>query len=118
MTLEIREEIESAVAYARSQLSAETRLAISRANADLYHGPLYLDPDTGEACSCFDDNCARFNFSAACDQIRIALDEIDNVQIEVSYDEETNESEYESVDGSREEIVRQIVGKELFAYVR
>lgn len=59
--LEIREEIDSAVAHFRSTLPASVKEAIARCNSHLYHGPLYFDAD-GNECACFDEGAKQFNW--------------------------------------------------------
>lgn len=110
---DIREEIENTVEYLRESMPPEIKTAISRLNADLYNGPLYFDAD-GESCSCFDEGAKAFNFSEAGKIVRKwADDTINDIKIEVAYDEENDDSFYESVDGSAREIARAILGKEL-----
>jgi hypothetical protein len=116
MTLEIQDDIGLAVDYGREQLTPEIRRLIDLCNLDLYTGPLYLDSE-GERVSYFDEGAKQFPFVSSCDAIREALEDIKDIEVEVSYDAETDESEFERVEGTRKEIIRGIVGKELLRYV-
>jgi hypothetical protein len=116
-SLEYRDAIADQAAYLRSIMPADIACAIDLANRDLYHGPLYFDSE-GEQCSCFDKGATPFNFCGACDRIRDWLDShCDDLQEELSFDDETGESTYERIDGSARDITRELVGRELFPHV-
>lgn len=110
---DVSEAIEEMTEYHRNNMPSEIKTAISRLNADLYHGPLYFDAE-GEPCSCFDDGATAFKFSENGTKVRNWIDEnVNDVQVEVGFNEETEESFYESVDGSARAIARSLLGKEL-----
>jgi hypothetical protein len=116
-SLEYRDAIAEQVAYLRSIMPEDVAIAMSRANFDLYAGPLYLN-DEGEQCSCFDEGATPFDFSGACDKVRDWLDShCEDLQEESSFDDETGESTYERIDGSARDITRELVGRELFPHV-
>ena len=112
MDIEIREEIDSAVEYAKEIMPQEIRDLIGLASYDLWHGPIWLDSN-GEACSGYDDNAVKqFDFGAACAAIGDWLDShVSDIQIEVDWDSDTEESVYEYVTGSGDEIRTRICGK-------
>ena len=114
--LEIREEIDSAVSHFRETLPANVKEAIARCTSHLYHGPLYFDRD-GNECACFDDGAKQFNWSPSLDLISEWSETVDDLKVESFFNPDTEESEYETVDGTRAEILRAIVGKELTKYI-
>jgi hypothetical protein len=116
--MEIREAIESQVAWLEEVMPANIRRLIGIANDDLYCGPVYLDTD-GEPCECFDDGATAFDFKAAIAEIGKWLDDVEDVRIScLDFDEDGEEIEWqERIDGTADEIVRKIVGKELARYV-
>ena len=116
-SLELREEIADAAKHFESTLPESVKADIANANSDLYYGPIYHNAD-GERCTFCDVGAKAFDFSAACDRIRNALEDVSDLRIEVAYDDETEESIYESLQDSAEEIRKLIVGKELYSYVR
>lgn len=115
--LETRELLTEQIAFEVSKLSDETKRLLSLCRADLNGGPIYLSPD-GETCECFDIGARQFRFSDACATIRNALSDVADLSVETRWDEEMNESEYETVDGTREAIIAGIVGANLAPYVR
>jgi hypothetical protein len=114
--LEIREEIDSAVSHYRETLPSNVKQAIQLCTSHLYHGPLYFDSE-GNECSCFDIGAKQFNWNPSLALISEWAESISDLSVETSFDFETEESEYESVDGTRAEILRAIVGKELTKYL-
>lgn len=111
-------------------LTPEIKTLINQANADLYHGPLYLDED-GEEASCFDEGATQFDFRAACAQISQALGNVSDLWID-TFSGNWQESEPEPFhEGDeffnvnwedwyhmdRSEVLAYIVGKELVRYV-
>ena len=60
---------------AEHPLDGATKMDISRANADLYGGPLYLDAD-GEHVTMWDDGATAFDFVGACERIGDALADV------------------------------------------
>lgn len=61
----------------------------------------------------FDDGAKPFDFVAALERVRKWADDIDDIKIEVAFDDETGESAYERLDGSGRAILEEIVGNEL-----
>lgn len=113
-----RDELESAVTYYRESMPERIRDLIGLASYDLHHGPIWLDAD-GEATSGYDDDAiAHFDFSAACAEIGDWMDSnVNPLSCEVSYDEETGESEYEAIGGSERDIIAKLCGKALADYI-
>ncbi|AWY09439.1 hypothetical protein vB_RpoS-V16_03 [Ruegeria phage vB_RpoS-V16] len=110
--MEIQESVNEAIEFYDSSMTAQLRrlrrlrrLALS----DLNNGPVYLDSD-GYECSCFDTGAKRFNFVSACKTLSDFADEISDISIETEYCEETEESVYETIDGTREQIVKSLFG--------
>ena len=117
-SMEIRDEIDSAIESADDKLRADGLHNLrSLVIADLRDGPIYLDDD-GESVSCFDDGARRFDFGAACQTLSDWADSnIADISMESAYDDETGESEYESIDGTREQIITAIFGADLASYL-
>lgn len=114
--LEIKEALADAVEHYLREMPEEIRTLISLANSDLYGGPLYLDTE-GNECSCFDDGAKAFNFREAVAKIGAYLDDIEDIEIETDFDHDTEESFFERVDGSAQEILHTITGRELARYL-
>lgn len=114
--MEIRDEIDSMVANYRHDMPENIKALVSLAKRDLQSGPVYLDSD-GDAVSCFDVGAKQFDIVTACGIISDWADCIADVQIETGYCEETDESQYESVDGSAERIKAELFGKTLAGFL-
>jgi len=94
---DIKEDIDSAIDWHKANMPQRIKTLAMLARCDLWFGPTMVDPDTLEA-SC-DESAVAFDFAGACAEIAAwADDAISNVQVEIAYDEETNESKYEYVD--------------------
>lgn len=113
--MEIRDEIDSAIEFCDSAMPEPLRNLRRLALSDLRNGPVYLD-ECGDSVSCFDEGARRFNFSAACSDLAAWAEDIGDICVESSYCEETDESTYESIDGSRDEILKSLFG-DLLAYM-
>lgn len=109
---EVDEQIADAARHIKSNLPASVREDISRCRSDLYFGPLYFDA-LGEECSCFDEGAHALDFQSACRRIDAALDDVEDLTVEVAYDDETGESDYEPIEDSARSIRRLILGREL-----
>ncbi len=114
--LEIEEALADAVEHYLREMPEEIRTLINLANSDLYGGPVYLDAE-GNECSCFDDGAKAFNFREAVAKISAYLDDIEDIKIETDFDPDTEESFFERVDGSAQEILHTIIGRELARYL-
>jgi len=99
----IEEEIEMAVEHYRRSLTEEQRDALGSAKWSLYYGP------SGGGC--------RYGWDEALEIVGAWADDVEDVEIETDWDEDTGESTYDYVDGSRERIIRDILGAELARYV-
>jgi hypothetical protein len=108
-TMQIQEEISLAIEFHDSAMPENIRALRRLAETDLTDGPVYLDAE-GERVSCFDEDSRRFNFSKACRVLSRWADVVSDVQIEIAYCEETDESEYDAVSGSREQILKSLFG--------
>jgi hypothetical protein len=116
-SLEIQEEIETLASWLDAIIPPEIKRAISLAQDDLYSGPVFVD-ENGETCEWCDKGSVPFDFKAACREIRDWLDEnILDIKIETSYDEEADKSEYESIDGTGKAICEKLLGRELLAMI-
>ena len=111
---DIREEIDSQVEWYRATMPADIRDAINNLNNDLYNGPLYVD-ESGERCSCFDEGAKAFPFTSTLDKVRDYMDEINDIEVDVDYNAETDEFIYGRVDGSARAIIKALCGKKLAA---
>ena len=100
---DIREEIDLAVDRREENMPKHVEQAKADALWSLRYGP------SGGGCV--------YSFEAALEILRDWAETVEDVQIEVDYDEETEESVYESIDGSREEIIRRVLGRDLAAYI-
>ncbi len=116
MNTEIRDEIDSAKEFYAKEMPANVRKAINLCSSHLWSGPLYFDAD-GEQCGCFDEGARQFDWNPSLDLIREWADGIPDVEAEESFNEDTGQSTYCLVEGSREEILRTLVGRELMRYV-
>lgn len=115
--MDIRDDIETSAAHATETMPAEIKKLVALAQQDLHAGPVYLDGE-GDIVSCFDEGATRFDFPGACRKASDWADTaISGVSVEVAYDEETDTAEYEYVDGSREQVLRMVFGKELAAHL-
>lgn len=115
-SMDIRDEIELAADNLRASMPDEIKRLARLCCSDLRGGPVYLD-ESGESVSCFDDGATPFNFSAACDAIAEWAESVSDIEIETAYCEETDESQFESVDGTREAILRELFGADLAPYI-
>ena len=114
---EYKEAIEEAVAYHLSAMPKEVKEAISRANTDLYSGPSYYDKE-GNEMSCFDEGAIPFDFSAACKIISEYTDTVESIKETIyGVDEDGEEFEYDEIAIDSSDVVKAIVGKELFSYI-
>ena len=113
---DISDEIDLAVDFYRDEMMPATKDLIDKLNSDLYCGPTYYNAD-GQ-CSCFDDGAVPFNFSAALKELREYTDSIEDLSLEVYFDEETEKSKYARVDGTARAIIQELLGKELASYLR
>lgn len=113
--MDIQEELNSQVEFWDSAMPQNLREMRANAIRDLNYGPVYLDSE-GEAVSCFDAGARRFDFAGACAALSEWSDQIEDIQMESHYCEETDESQYESIDGSRDQIMRALFG-ELLPYM-
>lgn len=133
---EIRDEIKSTAEHFKREMPQEIKTLLTLAKSDLHNGPVYLDSD-GDECSCFDDGAKRFEFAAACCAISGYLESISDLyHVEFQTCDECNGTgmdddgndcaeccaegckQYEeSLSGTREMIIRQIVGNDLAQYV-
>lgn len=110
-----QEELESAVTYYRESMPERIRRLIGLASYDLWHGPIFYDQDTLEEES---EDATPFPFESACAEIREWLDSnVSPISVESSYDDESGESEHESVNGSERDIIRKLCGKALSDYI-
>lgn len=107
--MEIQESVNEAIEFYDSSMTAQLRRLRRLALSDLNNGPVYLDSD-GYECSCFDNGAKRFNFVSACKTLSDFADEISDISIETEYCETTDESVYETIDGTREQIVKSLFG--------
>lgn len=107
-----QDELELAVQWVRENMPTHIKTLVSHARYDLWHGPMWLDAE-GELTSGYDDDAVKpFDFDAACQEIREWFDDnVSEIQIESWYNEETEESEYETIEGSAEDIRKSICGK-------
>lgn len=111
---DIKEAIEEQIDFTNEKMPETIKKAILNLNSDLKHGPLYFD-DGGESCSCFDEGAKAFNFGNAVDIVKEYIDEnINDIEMESSFDPKTEESIFESIDGTRKQILKGILGKELY----
>lgn len=110
--MEYQEELGLAIKWAQENMPPHIKTLISHASYDLWHGPTWLDAD-GDLVSGYDSDAVKpFDFEAACQEIREWFDNnVSDIQIESWYDEETEEFEYETVDGSAGYICKAICGK-------
>jgi hypothetical protein len=115
---QVKEEIESAIAYQREVMPLHIADLISKAQSDLYSGPSYYDAE-GEECSCFDDGAKAFDFKQACNVTSKWLSDIGDIRMTMfDIAEEGEEVEYsETIDGSGEAIMCALLGRELARYV-
>ena len=115
---EYKEAIEDAVKYHLSIIPKEVKELIAKANHDLYCGPSYYDKE-GNECSCFDEEAIPFNFTEALKIISEYIDTIDDITEEIYCDDDGETAPHmERIDGSREEIMKELFGKELIQYCR
>lgn len=113
---EIEEMISDAAKAFLAGLNPAQKADIANANSCLYYGPIYFDSE-GKRCSYFDEGAKPFNFSACISRLCEIRDEINNLKIEVAYDDETGESIYESVENSAQAIGKKVFGKELWSHL-
>jgi hypothetical protein len=105
----VQDEIDSAVDHYKRVMPERIRALAGLASYDLWHGPVFYDPVTLEET---DEEGQPFPFVSACDEIRDWLEEsVSDVSIESFYDEESDTSQYETVDGSRKAIVKRLFGR-------
>ena len=115
--LEIKEYVTNATEWHKENMTEDIVRLISLANTDLYSGPVYLDSEGGSV-SYFDDYVECFDFQGACQKIRTWAEDIDDIVMGGSIFEDHNEVEWsETVEGSRGEILKAIVGSELYRYI-
>lgn len=108
--LELEQEIEQMAVHYEEKMTPELRLLRRRIINDLYNGPVYLNNENEECCL-FDENAKQFDFKSACNEIKDWLDEnVNDIKYEYSFDDETGESEWESVEDSNEQIKKIILG--------
>lgn len=108
--MEIQEEINFAIESADSAMPENLRRLRRLALSDLDGGPVYLDAD-GDPVSRFDEGARRFDFEGACNSLSDWADShINDVSIETDYCEETDESTFETIDGSGDTIRRAVFG--------
>ena len=111
---DVKEEMESAVEHVRSQMSDDIKLDINRCNSDLYFGPLYLDAN-GDGASYFDEGATQFDFTAALKRVRAWAADIKDIRVEIAHNPDTGESLYDRLEDSAKEIVKEIIGNELYS---
>ena len=105
-----QDDIDSAVDHYRETMPERIRALAGLASHDLWHGPICYDPDTLDETD--DETGTSFPFKSACDEIRGWIDEtVADISVEVSYDEDTDTSQYETVDGSGDVIARRLFGR-------
>ncbi len=110
-----KDELQSAISYYREFMPQRIKDLIGLASYDLWHGPIFYDPVSLDET---DDSGIAFPFQSACNEIREWMDSnINPIQYESSYDEETEESQYEDIDDSERDIIAALCGKALFAYI-
>jgi hypothetical protein len=113
--IDIKDEIEYAVDYYHAGMPDNIARAITLARCDLRDGPVYLDADGG-VVSCFDEGARPLDFPVVCDDIRRWLECVHDLEVEECC-EETEEPRYEPIEGSREAVVKALVGADLYPYV-
>jgi hypothetical protein len=113
----VNDDIELVAENAIAGMPASIKRVAELARRDLISGPVYLGCD-GDEASCFDENVTPFDFSGACDTLQIRADaSIFDDEVEIAYNEETGDSHFEPVDGSREMIIKKVFGSNLSAYI-
>lgn len=110
-----RDELDCQIEFWNSAMPQDLRDMRRNALSDLNYGPVYLDSE-GETVSCFDHGAMRFNFSGACNALSDWAEQISDLSMETDYCEETGESVYESIDGTRDQIMQSLFG-ELLNYM-
>ena len=107
---DIREELELATDFARANMPARIRSLITLARMDLNNGPLWVD-ETGLAEGCMgEDGHTRFSFTDACSEIATWAEGIPDIQVNVDFDEETDDFIYETVPDTGSQITKSILG--------
>jgi hypothetical protein len=109
--IDIQEEIDSRIEYYELNIPYEIHELINKSIHDLNVGPTYYNKN-GDECTCHDEGAILFNFNSACEKIREYMD-LHVFNVVMYYGEEYEET----IDGSDCEIVKGIVGKELFKYL-
>ena len=117
MNHDIRDEVESAVAYYRESMPQEIKALIGLASYDLWHGPIHWNPVDLMQTDGESESDEPFPFETACGKIAEYTDSIDDIRIESYYCDETGESDYESIDGTRGMIIRQLCGNALWLHL-
>lgn len=115
--LEYKQEVKEIAANFRANNPEVARL-IRMAKHDLYCGPTYHNADG--MCESFDEGATAFDFTGACQKIRKSLDEIGRIE-EFQDVWSDADGEWDTVsdfiDGSDDDVKKEIVGAELYKYV-
>lgn len=115
--------------WAKAKVNEQTMHLIHLANSDLYYGPLYFDSQ-GEQCLWCDKSAKQFDFSAACQTIRDALDDLPSTVYYNHMNEEIEDKApeaYEDEDGKwiepwwedyyEVDVKDELLGSELKSYI-